>query len=245
MPASDQSAVIRTVGIDGMIVTFGDVYSEAANRAAIAFRASYDPQKPAHVSETSITLCSVYVRFDPLALPHEAIRRDLQRHVDSRDWYAAPLPKGRRLWRVPTVFGTDLAPQLDEAAAAAGLTPDAARAELCAARVRVQGIGFAPGQPYLGGLPEHWNIPRQTGLTPRVPAGALVVAIRQFVLFGVSAPTGWRHVGQTAFSLFDRGGDTPFTLRHGDEVIFISSPRDSWDRLQAAPLGGATCEPVP
>ena len=29
--------------------------------------------------------------------------------LDTNDWYAAPLPKGRTLWHIPTVYGTDLA----------------------------------------------------------------------------------------------------------------------------------------
>ena len=33
---------IRTVGVDGMLVSFGDRLSEPANRAALAFRAALD-----------------------------------------------------------------------------------------------------------------------------------------------------------------------------------------------------------
>jgi allophanate hydrolase subunit 1 len=67
--------------------------------------------------------------------------------------------------------------------------------------VRVLAVGFAPGQPYLGPLGEEWNLPRLKALQ-QVPAGALVQAISQFVLFTGPAPTGWRHVGQTAFRCF-------------------------------------------
>ena len=45
----------------------------------------------------------------------------------------------------------------------------AARRSLSEARVRVTALGFAPGQPYLGELPEAWDIPRQQALTPKVP----------------------------------------------------------------------------
>jgi 5-oxoprolinase (ATP-hydrolysing) subunit B len=48
--------------------------------------------------------------------------------------------------------------------------------------VRVLAVGFAPGQPYLGPLGEEWNLPRLKALQ-QVPAGALVQAISQFVLF--------------------------------------------------------------
>ena len=141
---------------------------------------------------------------------------------------------------MPVVFGGDSGPQLAEAAELAAQSEGDAIATLCASPVRVQTIGFAPGQPYLGQLPENWNIPRQTGLTPLVPQGALVVAIRQLIVFSVGTPTGWRHIGQTGLRLFQPDAADPFLLRPGDEVLF--HPADDLDRLRAAPYGGAVAE---
>jgi allophanate hydrolase subunit 1 len=106
----------------------------------------------------------------------------------------------------------------------------------------VQTIGFAPGQPYLGLLPPEWDIPRQTNLTKAVPEGALVVAIRQLVLFSVSNPTGWRHVGQTALKLFRPDSDAPFFLRPGDQVQFVPVDPGVLERFQGDPDGGAEAE---
>ena len=236
---------IGRVGLDGLLVSFGDRLSEAGNRAALAFRAAVERETPAGVEESSTSLVSVFLRIDALCTDPGAVARAMQVLLDSRDWYAEPLPEGRRLWRIPTVYGSDLAPQLGEAAAEAGLTPEAAMAELSRARMRVQTIGFAPGQPYLGELPAHWDIPRQQALTDRVPVGALVVAIRQLVLFSVSTPTGWRHVGQTAMRLFRPEAEVPFVLRPGDEVIFEAVGREAWERLrESGPDGGATSEAI-
>ena len=119
---------------------------------------------------------------------------------------------------------------------------------MSSARVRVLTIGFAPGQPYLGELSEPWDLPRQTGLTPRVPVGALTIAIRQFVLFSVSAPTGWRHIGQTAFRAFRRDSDVPCPLRPGDELQFSPiSPEDlaHIEKHDVSDDGGATIEALP
>jgi KipI family sensor histidine kinase inhibitor len=234
--------LIRTVGIDGMLVSFGDRLSEPANRAALALRDALERGAPDGVEETSTSLVSTYLRFDPLRVPHETMRAALEDLLATRDWFDAELPHGRRLWRIPTVFGTELAPQLEEAAQAAGLSADEAIRSISEAQVRVQTIGFAPGQPYLGELPEAWDIPRQTDLTPRVPVGALTVAIRQLVLFSVSTPTGWRHVGQTAFRLFRPEDETPFLLRPGDEVRFDPVARETYERLKDDPDGGATSE---
>ena len=240
-----QWPVIQSIGVDGMLVSFSDNLSEAANRAALAFRAALDRAEVVGVEETSTSLASAYLRFDLRVTDHDTVRTALDALLQNTDWYAAALPTGRTLWRVPTVFGTDLAPQLDEAAEMAGLSPDQAVAALCAEPLRVQAIGFAPGQPYLGQLPAEWDIPRQTGLTPQVPEGALAVAIRQMVLFSVSTPTGWRHVGQTALRLFRPDQPDPFMLRPGDEVQFFPVTREEFENIrQSDPAGGATAQAV-
>jgi KipI family sensor histidine kinase inhibitor len=236
---------IRTVGVDGMLVSFGNRLSEPANRAALAFRAALSKESWDGVEEVSSSLVSTYVRFDLRHLDHASLRARLEKLLAQHDWYAAKLPDKRRLWRIPAVFGTNLAPQLSQAAAAAGMTEAEAVASLSAARVRVQTIGFAPGQPYLGELPEAWDIPRQSQLTSRIPEGALAVAIRQLVLFSVATPTGWMHAGQTAVRLFRPDAEEPFLLRPGDEVQFASITPETLQGLKRDPLGGAKAEDLP
>lgn len=235
------------MGVTGFLVTFGDRLSEPANRAALAFRSAVEEQGWDGIEETSTSLVSTFVRFDPMVLDPDTLRDRLARLLAQSNWYQAPLPDGRRHWRIPTVYGTDLAPQLAEAAAAAGMTEGDAVAALSHARLRVLTIGFAPGQPYLGELEEAWNIPRQTELTRQVPEGALALAIRQLVLFSSPSPTGWRHVGQTAFRAFRPDSDTPFPLRPGDEVSFPAIDRASLDRIRRSDLsgdGGAEVEDI-
>lgn len=241
IPSSEGFPLIRTVGLHGLLVTFSDTLTEAANRATLAFRGAVDERALPAVLETSTSLASVFVRFDTSDVGHEQMRGLLQQMLDERDWYSADLPEGRRLWRVPTVYGGGLAPQLAEAADLAGLSETGAVESLSNARVRVLTIGFAPGQPYLGPLGEEWNIPRQSELTPMVPAGALVVAISQLVLFSSATPTGWRHVGQTGIRLFQPDAARPFALNPGDEMEFPSVSEAEFRRLTEADpnFGGA------
>lgn len=234
--------VIRTAGVTGMLVSFDDRLSEPANRAALSFAAAVKAQGWDGIEDVSSSLISVCLNFDPLHLPHADLQAKLEQLLQSQDWYASDLPNGRRLWRIPAVFGTDLAPQLEEAATAAGMSADEAVASLTTARTRVQAIGFAPGQPYLGQLPEAWDIPRQSQLTKDIPQGALVVAIRQLVLFAVQAQTGWRQVGQTAVKLYQPRAADPFMLRPGDEVMFHAISREELQNMQTDPMGGATSE---
>jgi KipI family sensor histidine kinase inhibitor len=233
-------------GLDALVVRFGATVSEPANRAALAFRAALDRASLPGIEETASALTSVFVRFDPRAVPHDEMARHLRALVDDTDWFTADLGTTRRLWRIPTVYGGSHGPQLDEAAQLAGVSPDEAVRELSQARVRVLAIGFAPGQPYLGELPKTWALPRQTGLTPEVPEGALTTAVRQFVLFANPSPTGWRHIGQTAFRCFRPEAADPFPLRPGDEVLFEAIAPDLLDRIRRddAQGGGATARPL-
>lgn len=236
---------IRTAGYDGFVVSFGDRLTEASNRAALAFRSAIDTAGLEGVEETSTSLVSAYLRFDPLGTSHDALHAALEALLNERDWCSVRLPEGRRLWRVPTVFGGEAAPQFAETAAAAKMTEAQAIQYISGQQVRVQTIGFAPGMPYLGELSQDWDIPRQTKLTAEVPAGGLCVAIRQLVLFPVATPTGWRQIGQTAVRLFSPDGDTPFLLQPGDEVRFNAVSAKDLAELHDAPNGGATSEPLP
>ncbi len=233
---------IRSVGLSGLLITFAQKMSEPANRAALAFRAAVEAQDWPEVTETSTSLVSTFVQFEVSQEAITTMTDRLRGLLETRDWFAEPLPAGRSLWHVPTVYGTDLAPQLEEAAEAAGVDPDTAIAELSQSRARVLTIGFAPGQPYMGELAPHWDIPRQQGLTKSVPPGALVVAIRQLIIFTNASPTGWRHIGQTAFRTFRPGSEMPFPLSPGDELIFPSITRQEFDRIANDPTGGAEQE---
>ena len=244
-PPQDTWPRLRNVGIDGILVSFGDSLDEPANRAALAFRAAVETAGWSWAEESATSLVSAYIRFDPLFGDFDQITTDVVALLDQQNWYDAPLPQGRRLWRIPTVYGTDLAPQLEEAAQAAGLTPDQAIANISTTTTRVQTIGFAPGQPYLGELDPCWDIPRQTTLTKQVPAAAVVVAIRQLVIFSGATPTGWRHIGQTGFQLFRPDEAEPFMLRPGDEVLFTpTTPPELENMIAIDPDGGAMSEVI-
>ncbi len=237
---------ISSVGLSGALVTFAGEMDERANRASIAFRAAVDTQNWPEVSETASTLVSTFVAVDLSVTPFEEIKVRLETLLGSRDWYNAAQPKGRKLWTLPMCFEPARAPQIEEAARAAGLSLKDALSNLTNARPHVITIGYAPGQPYLGPLDPVWNIPRQAELTPQLPAGALVVAIRQLVIFTAAMPTGWRHVGQTAFRTFDPTRPIPIALSPGDEIRFAPITADELAEFEKGDsMGGATWEALP
>lgn len=240
MPDTLPPPEIQPLGVDGILVRFARVLTEAANQRALAFRDQVAALDLTGVTEIASSLVSVRVAFDPAQTTRAELTTALRTACDGlADAVAAP----KRRWDIPVAFGPEHAPQLAEAAALAGTTPDHAIAEIEAQTLRVIAIGFAPGQPYLGMLPAHWDIPRQTSLTEKMPNGALVAAVRQLIIFAADAPTGWRHIGQTAFQVYRPDAPTPFPLAPGDAVRFCQVPDSEFASLRrnSDTNGGARC----
>ncbi|MDE0588850.1 carboxyltransferase domain-containing protein [Halocynthiibacter sp. C4] len=255
--SSPSQPLLRDVGLSGLLVTFSDTLTDGANSAALAFRAAVDSADVEGILETTTSLTSVLISFDISQLSRDDLRKCVLKMLGEQDWEAAPLPTPHKLWHIPACFAGEYAPQLGEAAELAGISEARAIQEIEATTLRVMTLGFAPGQPYLGSLPDNWNIPRQTGLTKSVPRGAVTVAIRQITTFTNSAPTGWRQIGQMAFANFNIDGTTPIALTPGDEVRFhaisertfaklLQNPSSPYPDLPGTPSGngGASFEVV-
>lgn len=232
---------LRPLGVDGILVRFARALSEPANTRAVSFRDQVQSAAIDGVTEVASSLVSIRVGFDPEMTNRNAVMQAIRSLLNAPE---TPDTKPKRKWRIPAAFGPDYAPQLAEAASLAGLTPQQAIAEIEATTVRVIAIGFAPGQPYLGMLPDHWDIPRQTELTESLPRGALITAVRQLIVWAADAPTGWRHIGQTAFRVYLPETTEPFAFAPGDAVQFCAVSDLEFDAIQKNKdsNGGATCE---
>ena len=230
---------ILPLGADGLLLRFSTRLDDAANRAVLNFAEALQADLPGGVAEISTALSSVYLRFDPDATDRSALTVALQHRLGERDWAAEPASGPGRHWHIPTAYGGDLGPQLSETAALLGMTEARAIADLVAHPVRVLAIGFAPGQPYAGMLPQRWDIPRLQDITPSVPAGALVCAVRQLIVFSAETPTGWRHIGQTVFRPFRPDAADPFPLRPGDLLHFEPVSAEEYDRIARSDSSGS------
>jgi len=158
----------------------------------------------------SLTVC-----FDPRQCSGTELAGLLERQAAGCD----PVSDEDRLeYRISVRFSREDSPDLEEVAGLAGLSVQSCIELLADCCFRVRMIGFAPGFPYLGGLPDSLRVPRLA--TPRrsVPAGSFAIAAGQAGIYPQSSPGGWRLLGRTEQTLFDPLRAPPSLLRAGDLV---------------------------
>lgn len=229
-------------GPDAVLLRFSLQPDPQAMAAAQQLIADLESAPPTYAVEIAPGLVSVLVRIDPALGQRDVALKDLQARARRIMTQPLSLPDPSRRWTIPVAFGQESGPQLNQVAEQVGCSPEAAVNQICSTDLRVLAIGYAPGQPYLGLLPDAWDLPRLSELTPNVPAGAVVVAVRQVVMFGAASATGWQHVGQSAFRSFDPRRTEPMPLRTGDAVTFSPVSAAEITALKGDDLGGAKLE---
>ncbi|WP_312998017.1 5-oxoprolinase subunit PxpB [Leclercia sp.] len=153
---------------------------------------------------------------NPHSVALDAIER-LQRWWEESE----ALEPESRFIEIPVVYGTAAGPDLGEVARHAGLTEKQVVELHSSIDYVVWFLGFQPGFPYLGGLPEQLATPRRDEPRLQVPAGSVGIGGAQTGIYPLATPGGWQLIGHTPLPLFDPDRDEPVLLRPGDTVRFI------------------------
>jgi inhibitor of KinA len=215
VPLSDTALLIQLgEAIDADVLARIATFSAALEKAALP-----------GIVELVPAYASLAVHYEPEAVPRqrgESPAAALERAVSAALAGARRARRARgRVVDLPVRYGGEDGPDLPELAAHAELTEKQVIRMHSGAEYTVAMIGFAPGFPYLIGMPERLAMPRRD--TPRiaVPAGSVGIAGRQTGIYTLETPGGWHIIGRTAVRLFDPAGAPPSLLHAGDRVRFV------------------------
>ncbi|HWA28782.1 MAG TPA: 5-oxoprolinase subunit PxpB [Lacunisphaera sp.] len=229
---------ITPMGDSALIIELGDTINEATHlRVQAAWRALAAEPMPG-VSEAVPAYTTVTLFYDPsqavrAGAPPEAIVSWLSDRVRERlkDPPKAAKAKARTV-EVPVCYGGESGPDLDRVAAQAKLPAAEVVKRHAKAEYRVHLIGFAPGFPYLGGLPKELITPRHAKPRMAVPAGSVGIGGEQCGIYPQVTPGGWNLIGRTPLRLFRPEEDPPVFLQAGDIVKFRPIPPEEFAKLQ-------------
>lgn len=123
---------------------------------------------------------------------------------------------------IPVRYGGEFGADLAEVAAFHHTTPAEIVRRHTAPVYTVFMMGFQPGFPYLGGLPEHLHTPRRAEPRTEVPAGSVGIGGSQTGVYPFASPGGWQLIGRTDIALFQTASYPPTLLLAGDTVRFVA-----------------------
>ena len=209
--------IFRLMGDRSLLVELGDDISPAVNQCVQELFTALDMQPIDGVRELVPSYRSLLVIYEPLKISPDDLKRAIGDTYDHLNQTELPEP---RTIDIPIVYGGEQGPDLAYVAQHHHITPQEVIDYHTRPTYRVYMIGFTPGYPYLGEVPDAIATPRRT--TPRilVPKGSVVIAQKQPGIYSVGSPGGWQIIGWTPVNLFDPQAQPPSLLMMGDRVRF-------------------------
>jgi inhibitor of KinA len=204
-------------GDAALVVEFGDAIDLEINRRVHALARALARRPLPGLGEAVPSYRSLLVHYDPLRLSYAQVESFVAEALQWRE--DAPLPEPR-LVEIPAVYGGEHGPDIGFVAEHNGLAVEEVIRLHSEATYSVYMLGFTPGFPYLGGLPDALATPRLETPRQRVPAGSVGIAGAQTGIYPLSTPGGWRLIGWTPVMLFDPARTPPALLQPGDRVRF-------------------------
>lgn len=204
LPAGD-AAVLLEFG-----TTIDPVTNAAVHRVFRALAA--DP--PAGVTGLIPAYATLLVEFDPRLTTRARILAELAERP-----YGGDPPPPRRVV-LPVLYGGEGGPDLEDVARRAGLSPDEVVRLHAGRDYRIYCVGFSPGFPLSGIVPEAIQVPRRASPRTRVPRGSVAIAGQQTGVYPADSPGGWHLLGRTPVPLFDLARTPPVPYQAGDLIRF-------------------------
>ncbi len=99
---------------------------------------------------------------------------------------------------------------------------------------RVFMLGFLPGFPYMGILPESLVMPRKSRPSIKIPERSVGIAGEQTGIYPWESPGGWHIIGRTPLPVYHQTHRDPFLFRVGDQVQFRSITASEYRHMRNA-----------
>lgn len=207
-----------------------------AVRAVSALAAKIRAEAPPGLLELVPAGSALAIHFDPLASGAGEWQARIERWLGQLD---APDGESGRLVEIPVCYGGAFGPDLDDVARRTGRSAEEVVRLHAGTEYVVGMIGFAPGFPYLFGLPRELAVPRREEPRTKVPAGSVAIGGGYAGIYPKELPGGWHIIGRTPSVLFDPAASPPSLLAPGDRVRFVPVDEGEFRRLAGKRDGGS------
>jgi KipI family sensor histidine kinase inhibitor len=218
------------MGDRALLIEVGDRISSGINSRVRELFISLDREKVKGIKDIIPSYRSILVVYDPLEIPLTTLQSTMNGIYEKADGCQMPDPK---TLEIPVVYGGEYGPDLYWVAEYHQITSKEVVRFHSETLYQVYMIGFTPGYPYMGELPEAIATPRRDTPRTAVPKGSVAIALRQTGIYPTESPGGWQIIGRTPFSLFNPYASPPVPLEMGDRVKFFPIKEKDFSHWEA------------
>jgi len=222
---------IRPLGDTALRLQLGEGIDPEVHRRVRAACAALERAALRGVVDWVPGYTGVTVHYQPQLVRYAELCRSVDAAVAAGQ--SVPVPEGRTVI-LPVLYGGERGPDLPFVAEHHRLKVDEVIELHSRPEYLVYMIGFAPGFPYLGGLPEQLATPRLEKPRRSVPKGSVGIGGAQTGVYSVDSPGGWRLIGHTPVPLYDPAGERPALLEAGDRVRFRPVGAEEYAEIDAS-----------
>ena len=208
---------IKLAGDSAIIVDIGESIHPEINSKVHNFCSTLENNKPTWIREIIPAYKGLLIYFNPLEIELSDLNLYINENYNKISESATP---DNKLIIIPTYYGGEFGPDLDKVINHTNLSKNEVIKTHSSVNYLVYAIGFSPGFPYLGGLPEKLNTPRLKNPRTKIPAGSVAIAETQTGIYPSATPGGWQIIGKTPLKLFDPNRNPPVLLNPGDRIKF-------------------------
>ena len=219
----------RIMGDRSLLVELGDRISPDVNREVRELFVILDRNPVKGVLETVPAYRSLLIIYDPLITNSMLLQHQIEDLQKKSEVIDIPEPK---TVEIPVAYGGEFGPDLEWVARYHKTSTEEVIRLHTGTSYQVYMIGFTPGFPYMGELPERLATPRRQTPRTMIPEGSVAIAQRQTGIYPVESPGGWHILGRTPMKLFDPLQIPPTLLEMGDLVRFFSIKEVEFNQWQ-------------
>lgn len=206
------------MGDRAVLVELGDDISPQINQKVRELYIGTKGHRIKGIKDLVPSYRSLMVVYDPLVISLDSLESQMNAIWNALDDARLPDP---RTVEIPVVYGDKYGPDLEWIADYHKMTPQDVIRLHTQPTYQVYMIGFMPGYPYMGEVPDELVTPRRKTPRTHVPRGSVGIAQKQTGIYPVASPGGWQIIGRTPVRLFDPQGKPPSFLEMGDRVKFF------------------------
>ena len=209
---------ISPLGDLAVVLAFGNEIKEKTNRQIQIFTNKLEKEKIRGIVEWVPAYTTLTIYYQPEVITYDSLNAELERVANSQ----GQSKQDRTLvYEIPVCYGGDWGQDLAYVAEYHGLDEEEIIHLHANREYLIYMMGFMPGFPYLGGLPEKLAVPRLETPRKNVLPGAVGIGGNQTGIYPSDVPSGWRIIGTTPVTLFSPEKEEPFLFSSGHYIKFV------------------------